>query len=54
MWKGSRLVVMLGDEAVDGALEVDDKMENTAFQAALGKLGESLDGVGPRNDVGVK
>ncbi len=40
---------MLSDEAVDGGLQIDDRVEYAAFQAALGKLGEeALDGVEPR------
>ena len=40
---------MLGDEAVDGGLEVDDRVEDAALQAALGELGEeTLDRVEPR------
>ncbi len=34
------LLVMLGEEAVDGSLEVDDGVEHTAFQAALRQFGE--------------
>ena len=46
-WFG--LVVMLGDEAIDGGLEVDDGVEDTSFQAAFGEFGEeALDGIEPR------
>jgi hypothetical protein len=38
--KGLGLGVVLGEEAVDGRLEVDQRMEDAAFQAALGELGE--------------
>lgn len=41
-------LVVLGDEAVDGALEVCDGMEDAVLQAAPGELGEeALDGVHP-------
>ena len=39
----------LGDEAVDGGLEVDDRTEDAPFQTPPGELGEEgLDGVEPR------
>ena len=47
--KGVGLDIMLGDEAVDGGLEIDDRVEDTTFQAAFGGLGEeALDSIGPR------
>ena len=40
--------VVLGDEAVDGGLEVDDRAEGSVLEAAPGELGEeALDGVQP-------
>ena len=42
-------MVGLGDEAVDGGLEIDDASEDTALQSPLGEFGEeALDGVEPR------
>ena len=47
--EGLGLLVVLGDEAVDGGLEVDDGAEDAALQPPLGQLGEeALDGVEPR------
>jgi hypothetical protein len=47
--EGLWLFIMLGDEAVDGGLKIDDRVEHPPFQAALGELGkEALDGVEPR------
>ena len=41
-------LVCLGEEAVDGSLEIDDGSENAAFQTSLEQLGEvALDGVEP-------
>jgi len=38
--------VVVGDEAIDGALEIDDAFEDTAPEAAPGEVGEeALDGV---------
>jgi hypothetical protein len=34
------VLVVLGEEAVNGSLEVDDGVEYTAFQASSGQLGE--------------
>ena len=43
------IIVGLGDEAVDGGLEIDNASEDTALQPLFGKLGEEpLDGVEPR------
>ena len=40
--------VMLGEEAVDGGLKVDERVENAAFEAAVGQPGEeTLDGIEP-------
>jgi hypothetical protein len=33
-------VIVLGDEAVDGGLQVDDGPEHAALQASAGQLGE--------------
>src|SRR6516225_6128489 len=41
-------IVGLGEEAVDGGLEVDDRLEHAAFEPSLGQLGEeALHGVEP-------
>ncbi len=41
---------MLGEEPVDGGLEIDDRMEDTPFQTLFCELGEeALDGVEPGN-----
>ena len=46
--EGLWLVVGLGEEAVDGGLEVDDRVKDTALQAASGELGEvAFDGIEP-------
>ena len=40
--------VVLGDEAVDGGLEVDDRAEGSVLEVPPGELGEeALDGVQP-------
>src|SRR5260370_1865000 len=42
-------MVGLGDEAVDGGLEVDDRAKDAALEAAPGEFGEeALDGIEPR------
>ena len=42
------VIVGFPEEAVDGGLEVDDRAEHTAFEAALAEFGEeALDGVEP-------
>src|SRR5260221_6325847 len=42
-------MVGLGDEAVDGGLEVDDRAKDAALEAAAGEFGEeALDGIEPR------
>lgn len=38
--EGLGLLVVLGEEAVDGGLEVDDGVEDAAFQAPFRQLGE--------------
>ena len=46
--KGLGCVVVLGEEAVDGGLEVDEGVEDAALEPALGQLGEeALDRVEP-------
>ena len=51
--EGPGLLVVVGDEAVDGGLEVDDALEDTALEAALGEDGEeALDGVEPAGRSG--
>ena len=38
----------LGDEAIDGRLQIDDRAEGTAFEPPIGELGkEFLNGVEP-------
>ncbi len=47
--EGLGVGVLLGDEAVDGGLEVDQRVERAALQPPLGELGEeAFDGVEPR------
>ena len=46
--EGLRFGVGLGEETVDGGLEVDDGAEDAAFQAAPGQPGEeALDRIEP-------
>jgi hypothetical protein len=46
--EGPWIVVGLGEKAVDGGLEVDDRLEHAAFEPSFGKLGEeALGGVQP-------
>ena len=46
--EGLGVLIVLGDEAVDGGLQVDDGAEHAVLQAAAGELGEeALDGVQP-------
>jgi hypothetical protein len=48
MNEGLRMLVIFGDEAVDGGLKIDNALEDAAFEAALGEDGEeALDGVEP-------
>jgi hypothetical protein len=45
----ARVCIGLGDEAVDGGLQVDDGAEDSALEAMSAELGEeALDGVEPR------
>jgi hypothetical protein len=47
--EGLGFLVMLGKEAVDGGLEVDERMKDSALEATLRQFGEeALDGVEPR------
>jgi hypothetical protein len=47
--EGLWIVACLREEAVDAGLEVDDRAEDAAFEAAFGQLGEeALDGIQPR------
>ena len=39
--EGLCVVVDFGEEAIDGALEIDDRAEHAAFEAALTQLGAS-------------
>ena len=44
LWVG----VLLGDKAVDGGLEINERVERAALQAPLGEFGkEAFDGVEP-------
>jgi hypothetical protein len=45
-------LVVIDDEAVDGSLQIDDVLEDSAFEATLGEHGEeALDGVEPAESV---
>ena len=46
--EGLWLLVVVGDEAIDGGLEIDDALGDAALQAPLGEDGEeTLEGVEP-------
>ena len=46
--KGFGVFVGFGDEAIDGGLEIDQGVEDTALEASPGEFGEeALDGVEP-------
>jgi hypothetical protein len=46
--EGLWIIICLGEEAIDGGLEIDDGAEDAAFQSTPGKLGkEALDGIEP-------
>ena len=46
--EGLGLLVVLSKEAVDGGLEVDERMKDSALEATLRQFGEeALDGVEP-------
>lgn len=43
-----RVVVCLGEEAIDGGLEIDDQVEHVALKPTFAELGEeALDGIEP-------
>ena len=47
--EGFRVGILLGGEVVDGGLQVDDGVEDAAFEARLGKPGEeAFDGIEPQ------
>jgi hypothetical protein len=47
--EGLWLLVVVGDEAIDGGLEIDDRMEDPILESAPRQLGEeALDGIEPR------
>ena len=53
--EGLWILVVLGEEAIDCGLEVDDGVENAAFQSPFGQLGEeALDALSHEHEVGVK
>jgi hypothetical protein len=44
--EGLWFFIVLGEEAVDGGLQIDKRMEDAALETALGELGEeALHGV---------
>lgn len=46
--EGLWLLIVLDEEAIDGGLEVDDRVEDAALEAPFRQLGEeALDGVEP-------
>ncbi len=46
--EGFWVLIVLGEEPVDGGLEIDDRMEDTPFQTLFCELGEeALEGVEP-------
>jgi len=50
-WFGA--LVGFSDEAINGGLEIDERMEYTPVEPSLGEFGEeALDGVGPRTGCG--
>src|ERR1700692_584672 len=52
--EGIWLLVVVGDEAIDGGLEIDDAFEDAALEAPLGEDGEeTLDGVEPTGRGGL-
>ena len=51
--KGYRVLIGFGEEAVDGGLQVDKRMESTALEAPSCELGEeAFDGIEPRARCG--
>ena len=50
--EGLWLLVVVGDEAIDGGLEIDDAFEDAALEAPLGEDGEeTLDDVEPTSPI---
>lgn len=48
-------LVVVGHEAIDGRLEIDNALEDAALEAAFGENGEeALNGVEPTGGLGVK
>jgi len=48
-YKGFRVLVGFGDEAVDGGLQIDERMKDAALEPPAGQAGEEgLDRVQPR------
>ena len=46
--EGFWVFILLGDEAVDGSLKIDNRVEHTALQPSLCQLGkEAFDGIEP-------
>lgn len=46
--EGFWVFILLGDEAVDGSLKIDNGVEHTALQPSLCQLGkEAFDGIEP-------
>lgn len=43
-YKGSKVGILIGDEAIDGGLKADDGMHAAAFEQSLGQLGEEAFG----------
>ena len=53
--EGLGVIVGLAQEAVDGGLEIDDRSEHAAFEAALAELGEEAStALSQEPEVGVK
>jgi hypothetical protein len=52
--EGLGSVISLGEKAIDGGLEIDQRSQHTAFEPSLAELGEeALDGVEPEADFSV-
>jgi hypothetical protein len=53
--EGLWLLVVVGDEAIDGGLEIDDAFEDAALEAPLGEDGEETStALSQLAEVGVK
>jgi hypothetical protein len=51
--EGPGIVIGLGEEALDGGLEIDEGSKGAALQSSLGQLGEeALDGIEPGGRFG--